>query len=350
MLNLNIFMSPKQTDATKKSKLYPGSGPEAKAPITEKGIDQFVFVEPDKIRKAIRKRLERAGRPDVSVTAEEAVGTAFEGLDVLCNKANIKLPRNMTLSGGENDFRDFSLEFDIHGLNRDIPEDQKQRFNFYGVCDDAGHAFNRGAVMFNFDDDSSEVNMFLAQAEQYDQLAAGRSNAAVIKAAYETALDSAVDPEELVNKAAKNVEKVEEEFGEINKPMDLTAAKLVPTIKENTFELQISNLGNNKCIIMNPLTGKVRIIKMSEKEQQVLVSKDEVVLIATPELFKAFESKKEPAEMQIGNKLFMEIQMGKPLKEIADDLIDECHSKGYDSSISMIMFRVPEKGDWGFDV
>ncbi len=350
MLNPNLFMSPKQTNAARKSKLYPGSRPEAEAPVNETGIDQFVFVEPDKIRKAIHKRIERAGRPDISVSAEEAVGTAGDGLESLCNKSKVNLPRHMTLTGGENDFRDFSLEFDVHGINRDVPEDQAQRFNFYGVSDDAGHAFNRGAVMFNFDDDSSEANMFLAQSEQYDQLAAGRSNAAVIKAAYETAVDPAVDPEELVNKAAKNVEEVAEEFGEVNKPMDLTGAKLVPTTKANTYELQLSNLGNNKCIIMNPSTGKVRIIKMTEKEQKVLVTKDELVLLATPELFKAYESKKEPAEIQIGNKLFMETQMGKSLKDIGDELIDDIHAKGYDSSISMIMFRVPEKVDLGFDV
>jgi len=341
-------MTPRKTNTAKN--INPDKDQNAEVPVTEEGIREFIFVKPDEIRKAIHKRIERAGRTDVSVTAEESVGTAIDGLEALCNKANVKPPRHMMVSGGENDFRDFSLEFDIHGLNRDVPENEPQRFNFYGVSDDAGHAFNRGAVMFNFDDDSSEVNMFLAQSEQYDQLAAGRSNAAVIKAAYETAVDSAVDPEELVNKAAKNVEEVAEEFGEINKPMDLTGAKLVPTTKKDTYELEISNLGNNKCIIMNPSTGKVRIIKMTEKEQQVLVTKDELVLIATPELFKAFESKKEPAEMLIGNKLFMEAQRGKPLKEMADELIDEVHAKGYDTSISMIMFRVPEKGDWGFDV
>ncbi len=345
-------MPQRKTNTAKKRKLVPGQPPEDQdwqIPSAEEGIDQFVYVEPDKIRKAVRQKIDRASRPDVSVTAEESVVSAHEGLAELCKKSGVNVPQHMTLSGGEKDIRDFSLEFDLHGIYSNPEDADNQRYNFYAVSDDAGHAFNRGAVMFNFDDESSEVNLFLAQSEQYDKIGAGRSNTAVIKAAYETAVDPAVDPEELVNKAAKNVEDVAEEFGEANKPMDLTGAKLVPTTKKDTYELQLSNLGNNKCIVMNPDTGKVRVIKMSEKEQKVLVTKNELVVMATPELFKAFESKKEPSELQVGNRLFMEAQMGKSLKEMGYELIDECHNKGYDSSISMIMIRIPEKGGLGYN-
>lgn len=349
MFNLETSMPSKNSSAARKSKLYPGSIPEGEAWTPEKGADQFLYVDPDKIRTSIREKVEIYLRENKPVTAEETVGIASEGLASVCKKNKLEAPKNMFVTGGENDVRDFRLEFDIFGINTDINEDEQQRYNFYGVCDDAGHAFNRGAAMFNFNDTSSEAAFFLAQSEQFDQIAASRSNAAVIRAAFENAADPAESPEEIVNKAAKNVEDIAEEFGEQAKPVDLTAARLVPATKADTYELLMSNLGGNRCVIMNPSSGKVRVIPMDEKEQKIRVTRDEIVLLASAELFKGFESKKEPAEIQVGNRLFMEAQMGKPLKDIGDELIEECHNKGLDTSISLILFRVPPKTGFGHE-
>lgn len=318
------------------------------APDTLRGLGDFALNDPEKISLYIGSKVDKAQIPSVNVSAEESLLSSMDGFESLCKKSNLKVPNNIFLSGGENDSRDFNLEFDLYGVNKMTFDDQLQDFNFYAVSDDSGNSFNRGGIMFHFDEDTSEINMFLSQAPQFDQISSNLANASVIKAGLEIATDSTNNPEEIVNKVAKNIETIQEEFGERNKPMDLTSGKLVPSLKEDTFHLQLSNLGNNKCLIINPNTGKVNELKMSESLQQIDVSKDEIVLIASDELFKPFKSKREPAEIQIGNKIFIESQMGKPLKTISNELIKEVHDKGYDTSISMLLFKIPSKSELSF--
>lgn len=314
----------------------------------ELGIDQFTYIQPDKVRESIRTRVEQTLGPDIDATAEDAVVDAYQGLNHLLEQAGVEMPKHLLVSGGENDARDLSMSFDLHGVEADVNESEKQKFNLYGVCDDSGHKFNRGAMMVNYDDSFSDLSFFLAQSEQYDQIAANRSNAAAIKAGYEIAVNPDEDCEEIVNKAAKNVELVEDEFGEDHKPMDLTAARLMPTTKENTYKLEFSNLGNNKLLIVDTESGDVRLVDMSEQEQLIEVKTNELILVANEELFKSFETKKEPAHMQIGNRLFMEHQMGKPLKDIIDEIINDAQVKGYDTAMSAILVRVPNKPELKF--
>ncbi len=343
-------MSPDQDNKAKKI-LLDSDLPEGPAEGAERelGIDQFEYVQPDKVRESVRKRIESTLAPNVDATAEDAVVDASTGLRHLLEQAKVKMPNHMLVSGGENDFRDVNMAFDLHGVKADIEESNKQEFNVYGVCDDNEHKFNRGAMMLNYDDKFSDFTFFLAQGEQYDQLAANRSNAAVIKAGYEIALNPDEDCEEVVNKAAKNVELVEDEFGEKHKSVDLTVGRLIPTTKEDTYKLEFSNLGSNKLLIVDAESGNVRQIDMEEQEKMIDVKSNELILVANEELYKSFETKKEPAEMQIGNRLFMEYQMGKPLKNIIDEIIKDVQEKGYDTALTAILVRVPEKPELKFE-
>ncbi len=315
----------------------------------ELGIDQFAYVQPNQVRESIRTRIESTLAPSIDATAEDAVVDAETGLRHLLKQADLKMPSYLQISGGENDYRDLSMAFDLHGVESHVEENKKQKFNVYGVCEDSGHKFNRGAMMVKYDDNFSDFSFFLAQSEQYDQLAANRSNAAAIKAGYEIAANPDEDCEEIVNKAALNVESVEDEFGEEHKAVDLTAARLMPTTKKDNYRLEVSNLGNNKMLIVDSESGNVRLADISEQEKPLEVTSGELILLANEDLFKAFETKKEPASMQIGNRIFMEHQMGKPLKDIVDEMIKDIQDKGYDTAISAILIRVPRKPELKFE-
>jgi hypothetical protein len=307
----------------------------------ERGTREFIYVKPEEIRRKVSEKLKAAAKPEVLVTAEDAIKTGFNGLSHVLAEEKLEIPKHLTINSGEKSYRDFSLAF--HGGKVEQPrESEGLRFNIYAVTDTGEQDYNRDGIVVNSDEKNIRLNVFLAHGPQFDTLCASRTNAAAIKAAYEMTINPDIETPDLVKKTRKNVDKVEEEYGEANKEMDITSMQLEPSVRYDISTLRINNLGKNHCIIIAPDTGHVTKIPPSKAQMETEVRWNEIIIVVTDELLQLYEGFREDAEKQLGNKIFMEAQKGKTLKQICDEIIKDARDSGLDTGVGMIALRVPE--------
>lgn len=315
----------------------------------EKGSDEFIYTKPERISKKTSEEVKKVIKIPVEVGAEDSLNNGMETVLKLLKEKKYEMPKQLMVLGGPDSIRDVSMAVENHKLV-EVKDNESTRNNVYVSADAGDHPYNQDGMVAYYDEAFDRLHLFQAHGPQFDPLAINIANTAAVKAASDIVMYPEIKSQELLNRVKENVLKVEQEFGDADKQLDLSYIQLYQSGNFDQYTLDVQNPGRNHILVIDLDTGKFRSLSSSDKLQKVEVKTGEIIVSLNDELLQAFPKfKKESLEMFISNRFFMERQSGKPLKTICDELINDARKNGLDSGVSVIAVQVPKGINIKFD-
>ncbi len=305
--------------------------------------DEFVHTkstppEPKAVQRNVSLKAKEASTPAPNVSGEDTlnIGDGQVLFEDMLNKIGVGFPPHMFINSGREISDQMYMLFDSGVL--------------YAKTSPGQTPSNKDGVMASYYPENLRLRVLLASGPQHDQQAADIASVAAVKSGIEDAVHPNSSLEQSFQQVTNNVNDVKEEFGIGNKPVSITELELQweKLYDSRSYNLRIANSGDNHCFRLDPKSGEVEKISLKEKLSSDTVTGGDIIVIASDALMQSIETDKGTADIQLGNKIFMDLKSSdKGLRGICDEIIGDAEkrqNKGeiVDSSFSIIVLEVPE--------